>query len=353
MRWEEMDKGQTPLAALARQFESYCRLEGKPETTCGWYRHILERYLAWARDSHLADFTLERVRDYLAVNEPNAISGQVNFAGIGPHPLYVGLQTHVSTGVSDPNTFTTVDVPNIPSTTTLNLDKTSHANVDFSPSPGTITVYSGPLPGANDGQQALKAILTNTPTSVHANWNLGFPGGINVTSSNPVEIALLSQDSGGRNVADFIVQNLSASWGIKTFAPDVSCIDATPLCTINIVAIAAFANFNATPGVKGFFVNYTFKGGPGALNPAGPSPNASEYVPQWTFEAANFTTINVEAGIKICIASDGSVCGELTKLCPGDGQDTGVEIRRLGWLGFSLLTAPLFHRPLQNPLFRI
>lgn len=59
MRWEEMPKGQTSLAELVRQFESNCRLEGKPETTCRWYRHILARYLEWAGEPCLEDFTLE------------------------------------------------------------------------------------------------------------------------------------------------------------------------------------------------------------------------------------------------------------------------------------------------------
>jgi integrase/recombinase XerC/integrase/recombinase XerD len=66
MRWEEMPKGQTNLAELVRQFESNCRLEGKPETTCSWYHHILARYLEWAGEVCLEDFTLESVREYLS-----------------------------------------------------------------------------------------------------------------------------------------------------------------------------------------------------------------------------------------------------------------------------------------------
>jgi integrase/recombinase XerC/integrase/recombinase XerD len=66
MRWEEMPKGHTKLADLARQFETNCRLEGKPETTCGWYRNILGSFLAWSGDICLDEFTLERVRDYLS-----------------------------------------------------------------------------------------------------------------------------------------------------------------------------------------------------------------------------------------------------------------------------------------------
>jgi hypothetical protein len=68
MRWEEMDKSQTPLAGLIRQFIAYSRLEGKPETTCGWYRNILRQYLAWAGESRLEHYTLERVRDRMPAN---------------------------------------------------------------------------------------------------------------------------------------------------------------------------------------------------------------------------------------------------------------------------------------------
>jgi len=66
MRWEEMPKGHTSVADLVRQFETYCRLEGKPETTCRWYREILTRFLEWAGDVCPDEFTLEKVREYLS-----------------------------------------------------------------------------------------------------------------------------------------------------------------------------------------------------------------------------------------------------------------------------------------------
>ena len=53
MRWEEMPKGHTSVAELVKQFETHCRLEGKPETTCRWYREILNRFLEWAGDIRL------------------------------------------------------------------------------------------------------------------------------------------------------------------------------------------------------------------------------------------------------------------------------------------------------------
>ena len=66
MRWEEMPKNRTSLTKLVRQFETHCRLEGKAETTCRWYRELLNRFLEWAGDTCLDEFTLERVREYLA-----------------------------------------------------------------------------------------------------------------------------------------------------------------------------------------------------------------------------------------------------------------------------------------------
>lgn len=65
MRWEEMPKGHTAVAELVKQFETHCRLEGKPETTCRWYREILAKFLEWAGDICLDEFTLEKVRGYL------------------------------------------------------------------------------------------------------------------------------------------------------------------------------------------------------------------------------------------------------------------------------------------------
>jgi len=92
MRWEEMDKGQTPLAELVKQFEAHCRLEGKPETTSSGYRHILGSYLTWAGDSCLADFTIERAREYLAY--------------LRSRPRYLGHPTTPANGETvSPHTF--------------------------------------------------------------------------------------------------------------------------------------------------------------------------------------------------------------------------------------------------------
>ncbi len=60
-----MPKGHTAVAELVRQFETHCRLERKPETTCRWYRGILDKFLEWTGDVCLDDFTLEKVRGYL------------------------------------------------------------------------------------------------------------------------------------------------------------------------------------------------------------------------------------------------------------------------------------------------
>lgn len=61
-----MDKGTTKLSVLIGQYATDCRLQGKPETTCEWYRAVLERFHAWAGDLTLDDLTLEKAREYLA-----------------------------------------------------------------------------------------------------------------------------------------------------------------------------------------------------------------------------------------------------------------------------------------------
>jgi integrase/recombinase XerD len=62
----EMPKQAIHIAELVKQFETHSRLEGKPETTCHWYRDILRRFLGWAGDITVEDFTIEQVREYLA-----------------------------------------------------------------------------------------------------------------------------------------------------------------------------------------------------------------------------------------------------------------------------------------------
>lgn len=61
----EMTKGTIKVAELVRQFETHCRLEGKPETTCRWYRDILRRFLGWSGEISVDQFTIEKVRAYL------------------------------------------------------------------------------------------------------------------------------------------------------------------------------------------------------------------------------------------------------------------------------------------------
>lgn len=62
----EMPKQAIALSELVKQFETHCRLEGKPETTCRWYRDMLRRFLGWAGELNVEEFTIERVREYLA-----------------------------------------------------------------------------------------------------------------------------------------------------------------------------------------------------------------------------------------------------------------------------------------------
>jgi len=222
----------------------------------------------------------------------------VEIPSAAAHPFYLALENTAGT-------FLTVNVPNIPSTMDADVDlgstSSGHANVDFSASPGTITIYQGPLPGASDGQKALKVILTNTPTSVHASYNIGFPGNIALTTSNPVEIALLTQDNGGRFVADFVAPSMSANWGFSTGDTDTKCQGIPPECGVFYIVATAFFDFEAASPIDGFLTSYDFIGSPASLNPAGPAPNANEYVPRVSVIANDFTHFKASAGVEICL----------------------------------------------------
>lgn len=65
MNWKVMSKDHIRLAHLVEQFHTHCRLERKSDATTQWYADILRRFLQWAGDISLEEFTLDRVRGYL------------------------------------------------------------------------------------------------------------------------------------------------------------------------------------------------------------------------------------------------------------------------------------------------
>ena len=192
-------------------------------------------------------------------------AGEVNASLLlpvaGVHPLYVAVE-------GSGGQFTTVQVPDVPDSTSV-VAGSSRANLDFSGSPGDILIYQGLLPGVSDFQDALKVQLIDTPSFVHASWDLGFPGGANVDSSNPFELRVLVQGGSDRTVIDFGVGDLAASWGINTAEFEFfECKDEIPLppffieCGTWFTIVDAFATFTATPAIEGFVANYQSQSNP-------------------------------------------------------------------------------------------
>ena len=218
------------------------------------------------------------------------------------HPFYVGLE-------NEPGKFTTVDVPNIPDSVSV-IVGTTRAHLDFDTAPGNITIYKGPLPTAGDTAEALKVQLINTPTFVHVDWNLGFPGGITFDTDSVLEVRLLTQDGSDRTVVDFSVGDLTASWGINVGSVSgFACKSDTgpPFfvpseCGTWLTIAEIFAKLSANPVIEGFVSNYQRVGSPSNLvGGPPPAPGANEWVPRLNFFVDNFTGVDVSVSIDLCV----------------------------------------------------
>lgn len=68
-RWDEMDKSRTSLEALFEYYVLFNRSEGKSPRTIVWYDNKLRAFQHWleeaGHDTQLADFTADRVREYV------------------------------------------------------------------------------------------------------------------------------------------------------------------------------------------------------------------------------------------------------------------------------------------------
>jgi hypothetical protein len=243
--------------------------------------------------------SLQCVATTVAAGELNA---SLNIPSPGDtHPVYVGIEDPVGT-------FLTVDVPNLPATTSV-LVSTSKANVDFNTSPGgsaaQIVVYKGPLPMANDGDDALKVIITDPPMSIHANWDLGFPGGIHLDVSNAVEVAVLSESSGSRTVGDFVVGDLDATWGFESGTDTEKCtIDLPPECGVYLNIVKATFSFTASPAIDGFLSTYDRIGSPSELSPSctpACAHGSSEFVPRVSVLVDDFSHFAASAQLEVCL----------------------------------------------------
>ena len=48
-RWQEMDKSNTDLSILIRQYEVHNKTEGKSDKTVGWYNDLLGLFYQWLK----------------------------------------------------------------------------------------------------------------------------------------------------------------------------------------------------------------------------------------------------------------------------------------------------------------
>ena len=221
------------------------------------------------------------------------ITATLNVPYSGLHPFYVGLEDAA-------HEFTVVQVDDIPDTTSLEVGA-NLANVDFSSSPGDILVYQGPLPSAGQTGDALKVLAIGTPTSIHTNWDLGFPGGIDVDTSSPTEIRLLSQSGGNRTVVDFVVGDLTADWGVDFGSTTEKCQLDPPGCGIYLKVAEAYFDFAADPAIDGFISTYKRIENPLGLNGGGPTFDDHEYVPEISVLVDGFSEFDASVEAEICL----------------------------------------------------
>jgi hypothetical protein len=229
----------------------------------------------------------------ISAEADSTVTATLEIPFVGDHPFYVGLE-------DSNDEFTVVQIANIPDTTTVEVGS-SHANVDFSSAPGDILVYQGPLPAAGQTGDVLKVLVVDTPTFVHTNWDLGFPGGINIDTSNPTEVRLLSQGSGDRTVVDFAVGDLTADWGFTTGTTTEKCQLDPPGCGEYLKIAEVFFDFEADPAMEGFLASYERIGGLMDLTGDGPVHADNEYVPRTSVLVDGFSHFDASVEFEICL----------------------------------------------------
>ncbi|MEN8115004.1 MAG: hypothetical protein ABFS21_11530, partial [Actinomycetota bacterium] len=211
----------------------------------------------------------------------------------GLHPFYVGLEDSA-------DEFTVVQIDDIPDTTAIDVG-TNHANIDFSGSPGDVLVYQGPLPLAGQTTDVLKVLAINTPSFVHANWDLGFPGAINIDTDSQTEVRLLSQSGNDRTVVDFAVGDINAEWGFSSGDWTTKCQVDPPGCGEYLEIASVFFDFNATPALEGFMMNYERIGTPSGLEGGGPPPGDAQYVPRTSVLLDGFSEFAASVEFEVCV----------------------------------------------------
>ena len=210
----------------------------------------------------------------------------------------------------------------MPDSITVDFDKTEHLVYTASSSPGEIDFYQGPGDGTNglfagDTDDATRAVMLDTPSSLRVFWNFSFPnGGAFMDASNPFTLLFLTQDGSSRITAGLTMEDLHIGWGIDILSFDVTKSieiwnpfgpnlviplawelfqfragidnDADGLTLAHVGDTDQIAANDAKQAVAGFFALYNLETDPHALNNGGPAAADNEFIPFLSVQSEGF-----------------------------------------------------------------
>ncbi|MGH2711247.1 MAG: hypothetical protein ACRDH9_08610 [Actinomycetota bacterium] len=254
----------------------------------------------------------------------------------GTHELFGGFERA--------DEFSTLQVENIPDQVKVDVDDRERilyeADDDTNASIGEIDFYQGPLPMAEDDDDATRAVIRfdpNTPNvqlhdEIDIGWKFGFPnGGAYFDSSEEIEALLLTQNGSNRITGGLGLEDLHFGYAIDLFSFDV--LDSIEIC-IPLVGCAgvpiewelvdakagidnvadgldptALENLNpddiagdpSQPTLDGFVGVYKLQGSPTTITgaPGTSDPDGEEYVPLVTADEKNFNEFSVKLVVSI------------------------------------------------------
>ena len=247
----------------------------------------------------------------LSAPSPAGGDFEFNAPSAGLHPLFGGLQEEKADPT--PDKFTLLQVGDIPDHQELHINLPGRdINYSASGGAGKIDLYRGPLPAAGDGQDVTRIVTTDTPSSVHIIWDLGFPNGHALFDANATfDLDFLTQDGSQRTVAGLTMQDAELTYGLRILSFNVlSSISIEPClllpipaCPIVVPTEWELLDFGAdlviTPGLDGFIGVYDLKGGLVALDPSGTLPDGDEYVPFITAMAKDATGASAHVSVSL------------------------------------------------------
>lgn len=245
-------------------------------------------------------------------------------------------------GYEDAGTFTTIEIEHIPDEIDVDLDTSEHLTYTASTSPGEIDLYHGPGDAttglfASDADDAVRAVIRNTPDEIRIFWDFGFPsGGAFMDASNEFELLFLTQDGDKRITAGLTLEDLHLGWGFDLFSFDVTdSIEIWNPFGDNLVIPTAWEIFEAKAGidndadgltlanvgntneigandnkadVAGFFSMYDNIGSVSPLvDPAGPAPASNEYVPMISVMTEGFREFSMDFLVELDPLSTGEL----------------------------------------------